>query len=54
VTVQDGYIQYLLQIIVCVISDVGMGPVRFNEVITFLPNPDGMGFDPRQLLEFSD
>jgi hypothetical protein len=31
-----------------------MGPVGFNQVITFFPNPDGMGFYPRQLLEFSD
>ena len=32
-------------LIVGIITDVGVGPMRLDEPITFFPYPDGMGFN---------
>jgi hypothetical protein len=43
--IQYSNIQYLFQIAVGIIPDIGIGTVGFYQVITFFPYPDGMGLN---------
>jgi hypothetical protein len=43
--VQDGNIEDAFQIIITVMTDIGIGARRFKQAIPFFPDPDGMGFD---------
>jgi hypothetical protein len=44
--VEQGDIQQVLEFLVVVIPDIGLGPGRFQKAVSLFPNPDRMGLDP--------
>jgi hypothetical protein len=54
ILVEQGYVQHFFQVVVAVVTDIGIGTVGFQEMIALFPYPDGMGLDAREILQIFD
>lgn len=48
---QQGNIQHRLYLLVTIIPDISAGTAGFQEIIPLLPDPYGMGLDPRKIFQ---
>ena len=51
VFVEQRDVQYSLELFVGIIADVGFGTLGFQEIITLLPDTNGVRFNARQILQ---
>jgi hypothetical protein len=52
--IEQGYVEDLLELIIVVVTDVGISSLGSQEIITLFPDTDGMGFDARKVFQVFD